>query len=366
MPRNSFLPLDRYFNTFNRRAIARNNPDRFILVRPVLEYIHERCQILVVPGNNLSLDEGMMPYKGRLSIKVYNPKKPKKYGVKLSFITESNTGYVVDFSVYSRVFFTLRWHCVQSCGSFPKTMGHHLFMDNYYNSVSLAQELYEADYDFSSDSGPCVSAAARGSHTGVPTEGRRQETVPAVPYEWLKERHPGFSSVRTCNIALCRFRECDRKYHTAVVYWSAPTLGTTEGAEGRRMAAVISSKGMRLPPPPLRPRNGLPASKNEKEYVYSLHIDLLLTRTLRNKPGIKPSTTFAVKHYIQPSGSHLTLIAPSFAVSCIKALYYVPTTLAGLSGDMDYISKNSSFEYYPYKGHLVLLSKSFGACVSPL
>ncbi|XP_064098763.1 piggyBac transposable element-derived protein 4-like [Macrobrachium nipponense] len=107
MPCNSFLPLDRYFNTFNRRAIALNNPDRLILVRPVLEYIRERCQILVVSGNNLSLDEGMMPYKGRLSIKVYNPKKPKKYGVKLFFITESNTGYVVDFSVYYGVFSTL-------------------------------------------------------------------------------------------------------------------------------------------------------------------------------------------------------------------------------------------------------------------
>ncbi|MDG8288249.1 transposase, partial [Streptococcus pneumoniae] len=82
-------------------------PDCLILVLPVLEYIREWCQFLVVPSKNLSLDEGMMPYKGRLSIKVYNPKKPKKYGVKLFFIMESNTGYVVDFSVYSGVFSTL-------------------------------------------------------------------------------------------------------------------------------------------------------------------------------------------------------------------------------------------------------------------
>ncbi|XP_064109608.1 uncharacterized protein LOC135217571 [Macrobrachium nipponense] len=72
MARDRFLVMDRYFNAFNQRAIPRNNPDRLIIVRPVLEYIHERFQFLMDPGKNLS-------YKGRLSIKVYSPKKPKKY-----------------------------------------------------------------------------------------------------------------------------------------------------------------------------------------------------------------------------------------------------------------------------------------------
>ncbi|MGL5405382.1 MAG: hypothetical protein ACRDAX_01105, partial [Propionibacteriaceae bacterium] len=143
MSRDNFLAMDRYFNAFNRRAIPRNNSDRLILVRTVLDYIRERCSNLVIPGKNLSLDEGMMPYKGRLSIKVYNPKKPKKYGVKFFLITEANTGYVVDFSVYSGVFSTLRDTVFNLVGRF-RNQGYHLFMDNYYNSVSLAQELYEA------------------------------------------------------------------------------------------------------------------------------------------------------------------------------------------------------------------------------
>ena len=83
-----------------------------------------------------------MPYKGRLSIKVYNPKKPKKYGVKFFFITESNTGYVLDFSIYSGVFSKLRDTVFGLVDRF-RNQGYHLFMDNYYNSVSLAQELYD-------------------------------------------------------------------------------------------------------------------------------------------------------------------------------------------------------------------------------
>ncbi|XP_064097715.1 piggyBac transposable element-derived protein 4-like [Macrobrachium nipponense] len=133
MPHDSFLALDRYFNASNRRAIPWNNPDRLILVRPVLDYIRERSHFLVVPSKNLSLDEGMMPYKGRLSIKVYNTKKPKKYGVKLFFITESNTEYVVDFSVYSGVFSTLRDTVFGLVDRF-RNQGYHMFMDNYYNS----------------------------------------------------------------------------------------------------------------------------------------------------------------------------------------------------------------------------------------
>ena len=79
MTRDTYLALDRYFHAFNRKVIPRGNKDRLIVVRPVLEYIRDRCKTLIVPSKNLSLDEGMMPYKGRLSIKLYNPKKPKKY-----------------------------------------------------------------------------------------------------------------------------------------------------------------------------------------------------------------------------------------------------------------------------------------------
>ena len=143
MTRDAFLAMDRYFHVFNRRAIPRGNQDKLILVRPLMEYLQDRCRMLVVPSKNLSLDEGLLAYKGRLSIKVYNPKKPKKCGVKFFFVTVSNTGYVLDFSIYPGVFSTLRDTVFQLVDRF-RGKGYHLFMDNYYNSVALAQELYDA------------------------------------------------------------------------------------------------------------------------------------------------------------------------------------------------------------------------------
>ena len=58
------------------------------------------------------------------------------------YTTESNTGYVLDFSIYSGVFSTLRDTVFQLVDRF-RGKGYHLFMDNYYNFVALAQELYD-------------------------------------------------------------------------------------------------------------------------------------------------------------------------------------------------------------------------------
>ena len=75
--------------------------DRLILVRPVMEYLQEKCRTTYTPREHLSLDEGLLKWKGRLNIKTYNPKKPARYGIKFFFLCESKSGYVFDFSIYS-------------------------------------------------------------------------------------------------------------------------------------------------------------------------------------------------------------------------------------------------------------------------
>ena len=83
-----------------------------------------------------------MPYKGRLLIKTYNPAKPDKYGVKIYFLCEAVTGYVFSFSVYRGVHQTLHEIVFSLMGGLLG-QGYHVYMDNYYNSVGLAQNLYE-------------------------------------------------------------------------------------------------------------------------------------------------------------------------------------------------------------------------------
>ena len=113
-----------------------------MIIRPVLDFIIGKCCSLYVPTSNLSIDEGMPKWKGRLSIRVYNPMKPIKYGIKFYFLCEAKTGYVLDCIIFRGVTSTLRDIVFNLLGH-HLGQGYHVFMDNYYTSVSLAEELYE-------------------------------------------------------------------------------------------------------------------------------------------------------------------------------------------------------------------------------
>ena len=106
-----------------------------------MEYLQDLCRRMYVPRQNLSLDEGIMPYKGRLSIKTYNPMKPDKYGVKFYFLCEAVSGYVRNFFVYRGTHQSLHDIVFGLLGSLLGK-GYHVYMDNFYNSVTLANELY--------------------------------------------------------------------------------------------------------------------------------------------------------------------------------------------------------------------------------
>ena len=142
MSRARFEAIRRYLHTFNRKAIPRNNRDKLIVIRPVMEYLQHLFKETYVPDRNLSLDEGLMPFKGRLSMKVYNPSKPHKYGVKMYMLCEASSGYVLDFITYAGLGSSLRTIVFSLMEPFLG-QGYHVFMDNFYNSVSLAEELWD-------------------------------------------------------------------------------------------------------------------------------------------------------------------------------------------------------------------------------
>lgn len=45
--------------------------------------------------------KGMVPWKGRLAFKQYIPNKPDRFGMKLFVLSESESGYVENFAVYT-------------------------------------------------------------------------------------------------------------------------------------------------------------------------------------------------------------------------------------------------------------------------
>ena len=116
-------------------------------VQRVLDYLVKRFRDAYTPRRELSVDETMLKFKGRLNIKQYAKIKPVKWGIKLFTLAESITGYVLDFLPYTGrradTIYSKTTQTVLDVSRHYLHLGHHIFFDNYYMSVELMRVLFE-------------------------------------------------------------------------------------------------------------------------------------------------------------------------------------------------------------------------------
>lgn len=144
MSRNRFLIILRCLH-FTINDI--DNSDRLCKIRPVMDHFNEKMQKVYTPGKELSLDESMVAWRGRLIFKQYIKNKRHKYGVKLYVLSEPN-GLVQRFAIYSG-----GGDITSGPGHTTKivlhlledifNLGHSIYMDRFYNSYELAVQLLE-------------------------------------------------------------------------------------------------------------------------------------------------------------------------------------------------------------------------------
>lgn len=93
------MPLKKYQQIL--RCLYFTINDRFFKIRPVLDIIRLNC-LQLSQGQRFSIDEMMVPYKGKKagSRRQYMQNKPTKWGITL-FICAGIDGMVYDFLVYS-------------------------------------------------------------------------------------------------------------------------------------------------------------------------------------------------------------------------------------------------------------------------
>ena len=54
-----------------------------------------------VPSRDIVVDEAMIPFQGRSSLKQFMPMKPVKRGIKVWCLADSSNGFVANFEVYT-------------------------------------------------------------------------------------------------------------------------------------------------------------------------------------------------------------------------------------------------------------------------
>ena len=70
-------------------------------VRPVADFLSEEIAAVYEPERDISIDKAMIPFKGQSSLKQCMPLKPVRRGIKVWARTESSSGYVYGFQVYT-------------------------------------------------------------------------------------------------------------------------------------------------------------------------------------------------------------------------------------------------------------------------
>ena len=89
-----------------------SNYDKLYKVRPFLDTLVSNFRMAYTPHQNLSVDESIISYKGRLSWIQYMPNKPTKWGMKAWCLADSINGYIWNLKIYTgRTHFVLRNTC---------------------------------------------------------------------------------------------------------------------------------------------------------------------------------------------------------------------------------------------------------------
>lgn len=121
--------------------------DRLRKIRNVLEYIQMKFKSARSPGEEIVIDESMVPWRGRLIFRQYNPGKRHRYGVKLYKLCGTD-GYTYSVLVYAgrnslhnREGHLHSTQVVLQLAEYYLNTGRTLTTDNFYTSIELAKLL---------------------------------------------------------------------------------------------------------------------------------------------------------------------------------------------------------------------------------
>ena len=104
IPRKRFMELSTYLHfANNENIVTRGQPeyDWLAKVRPVITALQKSFLEAYNPHRENAIDEAMIKFKGRSSLKQYLPMKPIKRGFKVWVRADSQNGYLCNFDIYT-------------------------------------------------------------------------------------------------------------------------------------------------------------------------------------------------------------------------------------------------------------------------
>ena len=116
-------------------------------VCPVITALQKSFLEAYKPHRENTIDEAMIKFKGRSSLKQYLPMKPIKRGFKVWVRADSHNGYLCNFEIYTgkedSVETNLGAKVVKKLSRTLVGKRYHLYFDNFCSSVTLMEDLLE-------------------------------------------------------------------------------------------------------------------------------------------------------------------------------------------------------------------------------
>lgn len=150
MSRDRFLQIKKYLHAVDNSVQPdRNDPnfDRAYKVRPLLDIVKQNFR-RIPKEEKLSVDEQIIPFKGRSIMKQHMPMKPNHWGYKMFVLAGGESGICYDFIFYTgKSDKSEHGFCTNIvlalCETVPRSINHKLFSDNFYTTIQLQVELHK-------------------------------------------------------------------------------------------------------------------------------------------------------------------------------------------------------------------------------
>ena len=118
-------------------------------IQPFLDKLLPLFQTYLTPSRELSIDESMITFRGRVAFRQYIKGKPQPWGIKAYVLSESRTGYMYNLLVYygketlltRRPGLNHKTNVVMTLTDPVANMGYDLYTDRFYTSPEVAGEL---------------------------------------------------------------------------------------------------------------------------------------------------------------------------------------------------------------------------------
>ena len=166
------------------------NFDKVYKVRPLVDKLNKEFMHQCVCSSSQSIDEAMILFKGRSSLKQYMPLKPIKRGYKVWIRSDSSTGYAFQFQIYTgkshdgQICVGLGERVVLSLCEVLKDTYCHVTFDNFFTSFDLMEKLFSWNI--------YATGTVRANRKELPKLARKRPTLNKGEHKWRCRDHTSY------------------------------------------------------------------------------------------------------------------------------------------------------------------------------